>query len=57
MSKKTGGYKIELSPNNGAACQGTECKKTGVKIMKNEVRFSTLAGHESWRWCHWQVKG
>lgn len=49
-------YRIEISPNNRAGCNDTVCKKEGVKIFKNEIRFGTwveIQDRGSWKWKHW----
>lgn len=50
---------LEISPNSRAGCQDTLCKKTAVKIQKNELRFGTWVEipqsqfPASWKWKHW----
>ncbi|KAF2653286.1 zf-PARP-domain-containing protein [Lophiostoma macrostomum CBS 122681] len=49
-------YRIEISPNNRATCNNTECKKAGAKLLKGEIRWGTLVTikeHNSWAWRHW----
>lgn len=47
---------IELSVSNRAVCQTTECKKAGIKIPKDVLRFGVWVEYEdrgSWKWRHW----
>ncbi|ORY67259.1 uncharacterized protein BCR38DRAFT_472708 [Pseudomassariella vexata] len=53
-------YRIEISPNNRAACQDAVCKKEGKKLTKGEIRFGVYVtlpggsdGHSSFKWRHW----
>lgn len=52
----------EISANARALCQNKECKDSGVKIQKQELRFGTyvtlnIKGNEasSWKWKHWYL--
>ncbi|KAI5453699.1 hypothetical protein NCC49_005518 [Naganishia albida] len=49
-----GAYRLEVSPNNRAACNGMQpCK--GTKITKGECRFGTwveIKDHGSFKWRH-----
>jgi hypothetical protein len=56
LATKNAHVDAELSPNARAGCKNTECKKEGVKIMKDELRFATLVTikeHTSWMYKHW----
>ncbi|KAI1080547.1 zf-PARP-domain-containing protein [Whalleya microplaca] len=51
-------YRVEISANNRAGCQDSECKKGGQKITKGQLRFGTWVTlpdgeHGSWKWRHW----
>ncbi|KAF2872154.1 hypothetical protein BDV95DRAFT_571610 [Massariosphaeria phaeospora] len=49
-------YRLEVSPNARAFCKNKECKDSGVKIQKGELRFGTLVTideHTSWAYKHW----
>ncbi|KAL7940010.1 hypothetical protein V8C42DRAFT_338872 [Trichoderma barbatum] len=49
-------YTIEKSRSGRAICQNTVCRKTKVKIPKDELRFGTSVAFGSkngWTWKHW----
>jgi hypothetical protein len=51
-------YTIEVCPNNRAGCQVKECKDSGTKITKGELRYATqvtIKDHVSWQYRHWYV--
>ncbi|OTB17037.1 hypothetical protein K445DRAFT_287395 [Daldinia sp. EC12] len=51
-------YRIEIAKSGRAGCQDGQCKKTGDKIQKGELRFGVwveMPGTEngSFKWRHW----
>ncbi|KAF4632762.1 hypothetical protein G7Y89_g5362 [Cudoniella acicularis] len=49
-------YRVEAAVSGRAGCQTTECKKAGIKIDKDELRFGVWVPFEdrgSWQWRHW----
>ncbi|TVY33589.1 PARP-type zinc finger-containing protein, partial [Lachnellula subtilissima] len=49
-------HPIETATTGRATCVATECKKNGVKIEKDDLRFGVwveINGNGSFRWKHW----
>ncbi|TGO24087.1 hypothetical protein BPAE_0112g00050 [Botrytis paeoniae] len=49
-------YRVELATTARAGCQNKECKDSGIKIQKNELRLGTwveIQEHGGWQWKHW----
>ncbi|KAH8660782.1 poly polymerase and DNA-ligase Zn-finger region-domain-containing protein [Tricladium varicosporioides] len=49
-------YRVETASSGRAGCQATECKKAGLKIDKDDLRFGVWVDFQdrgSWQWRHW----
>ncbi|TVY46372.1 PARP-type zinc finger-containing protein [Lachnellula occidentalis] len=49
-------YRVETASTGRATCVATECKKAGIKIDKDDLRFGVwveIKGNGSFRWKHW----
>ncbi|KAH6674894.1 hypothetical protein B0J14DRAFT_478740, partial [Halenospora varia] len=47
---------LETASSGRAGCQATECKKAGLKIDKDDLRFGVWVDFQdrgSWQWRHW----